>query len=211
MNIMVCPVCKKTQSDFMIRDYHCQCTDADYEAYYERKKRMQVEEQLLESEKKRERENKAYKKSIEDYENYTEGVEEVNRIGELLQQTDEIHKQFKEEHKQKVAEQERWERAEREKRARIAEELLKENELRESEKETRLERKKKRKRKQRENLKKIAKPVDDDPNWGKFKKSSKAKNDSYAFDNIEKTAAVIIWFLVLTILAVSTYFYITLT
>ena len=210
---MVCPVCKKIQSDiqsdFMIRDYHCQCTDADYEAYKERIEKMQVQEELFETKKVL---KDVYEQNQEN-ENYIEEIEAIDaadRSNELYQDYQK-RKQVREEHKQKVAEQERWERAEREKRARIAEELLKENELRESEKETRLERKKKRKRKQRENLKKIAKPVDDDPNWGKFKKSSKAKNDSYAFDNIEKTAAVIIWFLVLTILAVSTYFYITLT
>ena len=210
MNIMVCPVCKKIQSDFMIRDYHCQCTDADYEAYKERIEKMKVQEKLFETEKML----KDVYEQNQEYENYIEKIEASN---DAADRENELYldylkrKQVREEHKQKVAEQERREIAEREKRARIAEELLKENELREREKETRLERKKRKKRKQRENLKNIAKPVDDDPNWGKFKKSSKAKNDSYAFDNIEKTAAVIIWFLVLTILAVSTYFYITLT
>ena len=32
---MRCPVCEKTQSDSLIRDYHCQCTDADIEIYNE--------------------------------------------------------------------------------------------------------------------------------------------------------------------------------
>ena len=169
---MRCPVCNKIQSDSMIRDYHCQCTDA----------------------------------AIKTYNEIVRGNEQLEQINSNLTSLKEQNRE------NQVAEQER---AEREKRARIAAEKDRaeraEKERIMQEKETRLERKKREKRKQRENLKKIAKPVDDDPNWGKFKKSSKAKNDSYAFDNIEKTSAVLTWSLVLIVLAVSAYFYITLT